>query len=46
MPSRPASTYTYTWKVPERAGPGPMDGSSMMWMYHSHVDEPATSTPA
>jgi FtsP/CotA-like multicopper oxidase with cupredoxin domain len=25
--------------VPERAGPGTMDGSSVMWMYHSHVDE-------
>jgi FtsP/CotA-like multicopper oxidase with cupredoxin domain len=30
---------TYTWKVPLRAGPGPMDGSSVLWMYHSHVDE-------
>ena len=36
----PGATYTYRWKVPERAGPGPMDGSSVMWMYHSHVDEP------
>jgi hephaestin len=27
--------------VPERAGPGPMDPSSVMWMYHSHVDEVA-----
>lgn len=35
----PGSTYTYTWKVPERAGPGPMEGSSTMWMYHSHTDE-------
>jgi manganese oxidase len=32
-------SYTYVWKVPERAGPGPMEGSSTMWMYHSHVDE-------
>ncbi len=32
---------TYVWKVPERAGPGPGDGSSVMWMYHSHVDEVA-----
>jgi manganese oxidase len=31
--------YTYTWLVPERAGPGPHDGTSVMWMYHSHVDE-------
>ncbi|MFL5929167.1 MAG: multicopper oxidase domain-containing protein [Gaiellaceae bacterium] len=36
----PGSTYTYTWNVPERAGPGPMDGSTALWMYHSHVDEP------
>lgn len=37
----PGATYTYNWQVPERAGPGPMDGSSTIWMYHSHVDEPA-----
>jgi len=37
----PGDTYVYTWKVPERAGPGPMEGSSVMWMYHSHVDEAA-----
>jgi FtsP/CotA-like multicopper oxidase with cupredoxin domain len=36
----PGNTYTYNWSVPERAGPGPMDGSSTLWMYHSHVDEP------
>jgi FtsP/CotA-like multicopper oxidase with cupredoxin domain len=36
----PGATYTYTWDVPERAGPGPMDGSSTIWMYHAHVDEP------
>jgi manganese oxidase len=35
----PGGTYTYNWRVPERAGPGPMDGSSVMWMYHSHTDE-------
>jgi FtsP/CotA-like multicopper oxidase with cupredoxin domain len=33
------STFTYNWQVPDRAGPGPMDGSSAMWMYHSHTDE-------
>jgi manganese oxidase len=32
-------TFTYTWQVPARAGPGPGDGSSIVWMYHSHVDE-------
>jgi len=35
----PGGTYTYVWPVPARAGPAPMDGSSVMWMYHSHVDE-------
>jgi manganese oxidase len=35
----PGNTFTYTWEVPERAGPGPMDGSSVFWMYHSHTDE-------
>lgn len=35
----PAGTHVYVWRVPERAGPGPADGSSVMWMYHSHVDE-------
>ncbi len=37
----PNATHTYSWKVPERAGPGPMDGSSITWMYHSHTDEVA-----
>jgi manganese oxidase len=31
--------HTYRWQVPDRAGPGPQDGSSVVWMYHSHVDE-------
>jgi manganese oxidase len=35
----PGQTYTYRWEVPERAGPGPRDGSSMVWLYHSHTDE-------
>ena len=32
-------THVDTWPVPERAGPGPGDPSSIMWMYHSHTDE-------
>src|SRR6185369_8400269 len=36
----PGASFTYTWEVPERAGPGPADGNSVMWMYHSHVNEP------
>lgn len=35
----PGDTHTYRWEVPERAGPGPGDPNSVMWMYHSHVDE-------
>jgi FtsP/CotA-like multicopper oxidase with cupredoxin domain len=33
----PGATYTYTWQVPESAGPGPADNSSIVWVYHSHV---------
>jgi len=37
-PWAPGRTYTYLWRVPERAGAQePMDPSSIMWMYHSHV---------
>lgn len=32
-------THVYVWPVPARAGPGPNDGSSVLWMYHSHTDE-------
>ena len=32
----PGGTHTYIWKVPERAGPGPSDPSSVVWLYHSH----------
>lgn len=35
----PHGTYTYTWAVPERAGPADGDGSTAFWLYHSHVDE-------
>lgn len=35
----PGETYTYLWEVPERAGPGPNDPSSLVWLYHSHVNE-------
>jgi FtsP/CotA-like multicopper oxidase with cupredoxin domain len=37
----PRAVYTYHFDVPERSGPGPMDSSSIMWMYHSHTDEVA-----
>jgi len=35
----PGSTHTYVWQIPERAGPGPNDPSSVFWLYHSHADE-------
>lgn len=35
---QPGKTFTYTWQVPESAGPGPKDGSSIVWLYHSHVN--------
>jgi manganese oxidase len=35
----PGDTFTYTWRVPERAGPAHGDGSSVLWMYHSHFSE-------
>jgi FtsP/CotA-like multicopper oxidase with cupredoxin domain len=35
----PGKTHVYTWKVPERSGPGPNDPSSIVWLYHSHTNE-------
>jgi hephaestin len=35
----PGEMVTYVWPVPVRAGPAAMDGSSILWMYHSHTDE-------
>lgn len=35
----PGETYTYVWRVPERAGPTDAEGSTAFWVYHSHVDE-------
>ena len=35
----PGATHVYTWDIPERAGPGPNDPSSLFWLYHSHCDE-------
>lgn len=33
----PGETFTYQWQVPETAGPGPADNSSIVWVYHSHT---------
>lgn len=35
----PGASYTYHYEVPKSAGPAAMDGSTAMWMYHSHSDE-------
>ena len=32
----PGNIHVYTWQVPERAGPGPGDPNSLVWLYHSH----------
>jgi FtsP/CotA-like multicopper oxidase with cupredoxin domain len=35
----PGGTHVYVWPVPERAGPARGEGSSILWMYHSHAEE-------
>jgi hypothetical protein len=35
----PGSTFTYNWTVSENSGPASADGSSIGWIYHSHVME-------
>lgn len=37
----PGGEFTYTWSADADSGPGPSDPSSLVWWYHSHVDEPA-----
>lgn len=37
----PGHEFTYTWTADADSGPGPNDLSSLVWWYHSHVDEPA-----
>ena len=32
----PGKSHKFVWNVPERAGPGEEDGSSVVWLYHSH----------
>ena len=36
----PGKSHTFVWNVPERAGPADDDGSSVVWLYHSHNWEP------
>ncbi len=37
----PGRRYSYSWTADEGSGPGPADPSSIVWWYHSHVNEPA-----
>ena len=37
----PGATFRYEWRVPASAGPGPGDGSSVLWSYHSYVTRDA-----
>ena len=34
----PGDSYTYRWDVDRDAAPGPSDPTSIVWVYHSHVD--------
>lgn len=36
---KPNGQYVYHWQVPERAGPGPADPDSVVWLYHAHDHE-------
>ncbi|KAJ3085469.1 hypothetical protein HK102_014137, partial [Quaeritorhiza haematococci] len=35
----PGESWTYTWIVNDRAGPGPADGNSTVWAYHPHTTD-------
>lgn len=35
----PGEEHVYIWEVPARAGPGPNDPDSILWLYHSHTNE-------
>jgi FtsP/CotA-like multicopper oxidase with cupredoxin domain len=37
----PGGIFTYTWLADEGSGPGPGDPNSIVWWYHSHINEPA-----
>ena len=34
----PGGTFIYHWEADSDAAPGPNDPSSIVWLYHSHVD--------
>ena len=36
----PGGNFTYQWIADDDSGPSPEDPSSIVWWYHSHVNEP------
>jgi FtsP/CotA-like multicopper oxidase with cupredoxin domain len=36
----PGGSFDYAWRADDGSGPGPDDPSSLVWWYHSHVEEP------
>lgn len=37
----PGGSFDYEWLADSDSGPGPGDPSSLVWWYHSHINEPA-----
>lgn len=37
----PGEKFTYHWTADEGSGPAASDPSSIVWFYHSHVDDPS-----
>nr|XP_033813684.1 ceruloplasmin [Geotrypetes seraphini] len=37
--TKPGATQIYTWKIPNRSGPGEGDSSCITWVYYSTVDQ-------
>jgi FtsP/CotA-like multicopper oxidase with cupredoxin domain len=37
----PGGAFDYVWLADADSGPGPGDPSSLVWWYHSHINEPA-----
>jgi FtsP/CotA-like multicopper oxidase with cupredoxin domain len=35
----PGGSFRYRWFADEESGPGPIDPSSLVWWYHSHISE-------
>lgn len=42
----PGKSVTYSWLVPDRAGPGAGDLGSVMWMYHRYTNTPSSAQDA